>query len=162
MCKLSWRWKVKPSLMKEGYYLVPKSAHFMFFLVTTGPDLAHLGTVFLCIRTNACKLHFLSKYGIPVMVLFGNSVNTSWPNRIAHLLICPGSRARARDPWLPDFWLQQGQDAQHANMWRLSVKLWITKPLHLLNVCVCVGNGAKVFLTSMMVDKKHCCQLSEG
>lgn len=48
----------------------------MFLLVTTGPDLTHLGTVFPCIRTNACKLHFLSKYGIPVMVWFGNKVST--------------------------------------------------------------------------------------
>lgn len=163
MYKLRWRWKVKISLMKKGYYLAHEECPVYVPLGDNRTWFDSLG--------NGISLHWNKCSQTPFSVkvwssnnglVWKQSVNASWPNMIAHLLICPGSRARARDPWLPDFWLQQGQEAQHANMWRLSTKLWITNSLHLLNVCVCSGNAAKALLTSMMVDKKHCCQLSEG
>lgn len=129
MCKLTWRWKVKTSLMKEGYYHVHEECPVYVPLGDNRTWFDSLG--------NGISLHWKKCLQTPfsVKVWYSNnglvwkqSVNTSWPNMIAHLLICPGSTARARDPWLPDFWLQQGQDAQHANMWRLSINCGLPTP----------------------------------
>lgn len=140
-----------------------KSAQYMFLLVTTGLDLTHLGMAFPCTGTNARKLHFLSKYGLPIMVWFGNKVSTLLgPIWLPICLSAQGVEQGLEILGCQTSGCSKGRKPSMQIMWRLSVKLWITNSLHLLNVCVCSGNEAEVLLTSMMVDKKHCCQLSEG
>lgn len=58
--------------------------------MTTGLDLTHLGTAFPFIGTNAHKLHFLSKHGIPIMAWFGNKVSTLGPIRLPICLSAQG------------------------------------------------------------------------
>lgn len=144
----------------------------MSLSVTTGFDLTDLGTTFASIETKAHKLHFLSKYGSPIMVWFGNKWQHLTVFKIKYACLfayLPREQSKGQGSLvarplahLQSKQLQHGQAAQQTNMWRLSIKLEITLSLYLLNVRVCTGKATKVLLTSMMVVKKHCCQFLEG